>query len=185
MMNFDGRGRPSVNRGGDDRIRDQQQQQQQQMQHGGAHPSVGGSQPPTFMRRNSKSSGDFGRDMMPHNSHNRNNNNQKHRNNNQGWAEEDISYNPYGPPTFSRRTTEDSGITQIRRNTKSYGDLRGNNNNVASAPLNDPNEGYDTDVSNNPRPRTADLGGRNGRLDVSNTSRIIAERKRRTTSSSG
>ncbi len=121
-------------------------------------------------------------------------------NRNQGWAEGDITApNPYRPATFSRRISnkqgrlddtsrisQDSGVTQIRRNTKSYGDFRGNNNHVVSALHNsDPNEGYDTDVSNNPRPRTADVGGnKQGRLDVSNTSRIIAERKRRTTGSS-
>ena len=109
-------------------------------------------------------------------------------NNNQGWAEENIATpNPFYPPKASpQEWSQVSVSTQVRSNTKisSYvNDNMRDYNQVASAPLNDPNdpnEGYVTD------PRTTDVGGRKSRsgIDVSNTSRIIAERKRPTTGGS-
>ncbi len=177
-----GRGHSASRRGdGVNRINRDHQQQHQQIHNGGGNNFDSGSQPPVI-RRNAKSGdvvrnnsgshpssqrrsseGDHARDTSG-DINNWNSNN--HNKSNQGWTEEDLAFKP------RHRLSQDSAtaVTEVHRNTRRaepfVSDMR-DSNKMASAPP--------TEVGG--RLRGSDTAG-------GNTSRIIAERKRRSTGNS-
>ncbi|KAL7457247.1 hypothetical protein ACHAWC_008759 [Mediolabrus comicus] len=131
---------------------------------------------------------------------NNNNNNNNNRKNNSWSVQPELSSrgtpNPYYPPQFNRRASIETGLNTLHSgSTVKHNNSNSNNNNNNATRRGRSadkleNQGYDTDVSNNApahhiRRNSDDTGAsrpRSSSYEANNTARIIAERKRRSSS---